>query len=250
MTTKRVIPCLDIDAGRVVKGVQFQGLRDAGDPVELAARYEQQGADEIVLLDVSATNDGRRTRCDVVAKVREVIAIPLTVGGGIRSIDDAREVLESGADKVSLNTMAVDNPVVIQQLSQYFGAQCVVIALDAARTDEGWEVVTNSGKKRSGCPAEVWARRVESLGAGEILLTSWDRDGTRLGYDLELISCIRSEVRLPLIASGGAAGPHHMLEAFAAGADAVLAASVFHDGEHTVRDVKQALQSLGIEVRL
>ncbi|KAA0225638.1 imidazole glycerol phosphate synthase subunit HisF [Fimbriimonadia bacterium ATM] len=250
MLTKRVIPCLDVDAGRVVKGVRFQNLRDAGDPAELAAQYERQGADEIVLLDVSATNEGRRARRDVVAKVREAIAIPLTVGGGIRDVESAREVLEAGADKVSVNTAAVEFPEMLREMHDHFGAQCVVLALDAARVDGGWEVMTHSGTKRTGLRAAEWAKQAEELGAGEILLTSWDRDGTRSGYDLDLISNVRAQVRLPIIASGGAAGPEHMIEAYRAGADAVLAASIFHDGDYSVEDIKRAMQSSGLEVRL
>lgn len=249
MLTKRVIPCLDVDAGRVVKGVRFQNLRDAGDPAELAAQYEQQGADEIVLLDVSATAEERRASREVVAKVREQIAIPLTVGGGIRDVESAREVLEAGADKVSVNTAAVEFPELLRAMCDHFGAQCVVLALDAARVDDDWEVVTHSGTKRTGIRARDWVRRAEELGAGEILLTSWDRDGTRSGYDLELIACVRAQVRLPLIASGGAAGPEHMIEAFLAGADAVLAASIFHDGDYSVKSIKQKMKSRGLEVR-
>ncbi len=251
MLTSRVIACLDIRDGRVVKGVRFSDLRDTGDPAERAARYEEQGADEIVLLDVSATPEGRRTAVDTVARVREVLSIPLTVGGGVRQVEDAARLLGVGADKVALNTSAVERPTIIAELSAQTGAQCVVVALDAAtRADgTGWEVVTRSGTLRTGMDAAEWARRAEQLGAGEILLTSWDRDGTGEGYDLGLIAAISQVIRLPLIASGGASNAGHMARALDAGADAVLAASIFHDGVLTVAEIKDSLAARGVEVR-
>jgi imidazoleglycerol phosphate synthase cyclase subunit len=252
MLTRRIIPCLDIRDGRVVKGVRFSGLRDAGDPVEQAARYQAQGADELVMLDVSATPDGRKTAAETVVLVREVLSIPLTVGGGVRQLEDAARLLSAGADKVAVNTAAVDNPSIIAEIANQMGAQCVVLALDAARRDigDGWEVVTRSGMARTGLDAIEWARRAERLGAGEILLTSWDRDGTGEGYDLGLLREISQSVGIPVIASGGAANAQHMAQAFDAGADAVLAASIFHDGVMTVADVKAELLSRGVEVRL
>ncbi len=252
MLTRRIIPCLDIRDGRVVKGVRFSGLRDAGDPVEQAALYQAQGADELVMLDVSATPDGRKTAAETVVLVREVLSIPITVGGGVRQVEDAARLLSAGADKVAVNTAAVDGPSIIKEIANQMGAQCVVLALDAARRDigDGWEVVTRSGTARSGLDAIEWARRAERLGAGEILLTSWDRDGTGEGYDLGLLREISQSVSIPVIASGGAANAQHMAQAFDAGADAVLAASIFHDGVMTVADVKAELLSRGVEVRL
>ena len=252
MLTARVIPCLDVRDGRVVKGVRFANLRDAGSPAELAAIYEAQGADELVVLDVSATPEGRATAADTVSAVRARIAIPLTVGGGVRSVDDAARLLDAGADKVALNTAAVTDPSLITALNTRFGAQCIVLALDAAaRVDgrPGWEVVVRSGKERTGIDAIAWAREAVRRGAGEILLTSWDRDGTRSGYDLEGLAAVCSAVTVPVIASGGAAGAEHLVEALKAGASAVLAASIFHDGEYTVSDVKQTMMTHGISVR-
>ncbi|MEO0629832.1 MAG: HisA/HisF-related TIM barrel protein, partial [Planctomycetota bacterium] len=238
--------------GRVVKGVRFAGLRDAGDPVEQAHRYEQEGADEIVILDVSATPDGRATAAETVAAVREVLSIPLTVGGGVRSLDDAYRLLSAGADKVGVNSAAVDRPELVGELAERFGTQCTVVAIDAAArgTRSGWEVVTRSGQHRTGLDAVSWTSEAERLGAGEILLTSWDRDGTGDGYDLDLLRAVSSATALPIIASGGACGPSHMIDAFSAGADAVLAASIFHDGVLSVGTVKQALAQAGMEVRL
>lgn len=250
MLTKRVIPCLDVRDGRVVKGIRFQGLRDAGDPAERAAAYEAQGADELVLLDVSATPEGRRTTVDTVARVRAVLSIPLTVGGGVRDVEDAGRLLEAGADKVGVNTAAVADPGVLTRIAERFGRQCAILALDAAaRPDGGWEVVTRSGTLRTGRDAVAWARQAADAGAGEILLTSWDRDGTREGYDLALIAAIAAAADVPIIASGGADSAPHMREAFLAGADAVLAASIFHYGETTVGQVKAWLAAQGIEVR-
>lgn len=250
MITARVIPCLDVKDGRVVKGIRFQGLKDAGDPAERAAAYEAQGADELVILDVSATTEGRRTAAETVRRVREVLSIPLTVGGGVRSVDDARRLLDAGADKVAVNTAAVRDPSVIAAIADRFGRQCAILALDAAGRDGGgWEVVVSSGKERTGLDAIDWAREAVSRGAGEIVLTSWDRDGTRLGYDLDLLRTASAAVPVPIVASGGADSAEHLLQGLRAGADAVLAASIFHYGETTVGEVKAYLAARGIEVR-
>ncbi|HEX8876635.1 MAG TPA: imidazole glycerol phosphate synthase subunit HisF [Phycisphaerales bacterium] len=252
MLTRRIIPCLDVRSGRVVKGVRFQGLRDAGDPAELAARYESEGADEITLLDVSATPEARGAAADTIARVRRVLSIPLTVGGGVREVADAGRLLDAGADKVGVNTAAVARPALISECAHRFGAQCVVVAIDAALapgSSHRWHVRVRSGEEATPIDAVEWARRAADLGAGEILLTSWDRDGTRSGYDLALTRAVASAVRIPVIASGGAAGPEHLLEALRAGAEAVLAASIFHDGEHTVASIKQFLASRGVEIR-
>jgi cyclase len=250
MLTTRIIPCLDIRDGRIVKGIKFQGLRDAGDPVEQAARYEATGADELVMLDVSATPQGRANATQTVAAVREVLGIPLTVGGGVRTTDDAARLLDAGADKVGVNTAAVKDPSLLTRLCTRFGAQCTVLALDAARDPAGgWDVVVQSGRVRVGRSALDWAREAQDRGAGEILLTSWDRDGTRSGYDTELLSAMREAVEIPIIASGGAAHAEHLVLAVQAGADAVLAASIFHDGDTTPNDVKAVLARAGIEVR-
>jgi imidazoleglycerol phosphate synthase cyclase subunit len=249
---RRIIPCLDVRAGRVVKGVRFQGLRDAGDPAELASRYEAEGADEVTLLDVSATPESRAAAADTVGAVRRAIGIPLTVGGGVRSTDDAARLLGAGADKVAINTAAVNRPHLISEGADRFGAQCVVVAIDAARDDGSvarWRVLTRSGARKTDHDAVEWARLATARGAGEVLITSWDRDGTRSGYDLDLIRAIAPAVGVPVIASGGAAGPEDLLSAFRAGADAVLAASIFHDAEFTVRAAKQYLASRGVEVR-
>jgi imidazoleglycerol phosphate synthase cyclase subunit len=251
MLTRRIIPCLDCRDGRVVKGVRFQDLRDAGDPAELARRYEDQGADEIVVLDVSATPEGRGAALDTVRRVRAQLRIPLTVGGGVRGIDDAQRLLEAGADKVGVNTAGVERPALMTEIAERFGSQCAVLALDAAsRPGGGWEVVVRSGKERTGRDALAWAREATERGAGEILLTSWDRDGTRSGYDTALLAAVSAAVRVPVIASGGAATPEHLAEALAAGADAVLAASIFHDGDFTVAELKQRLRGLGHTIRL
>jgi len=251
MLTIRIIPCLDVRDGRVVKGVKFQGLRDAGSPPELAVRYEEEGADEIVLLDVSATPEERGTQVETVELVRRAISIPLTVGGGVRTVQNAQALLEAGADKVSVNTAAVEAPGLLAEMAEHFGSQCTVLALDAASTGEGaWEVVTLSGRRRTGIDAVAWARSAVEHGAGDILLTSWDRDGTRKGYELDLIRTISQAVNVPVIASGGADHPDHLIDAVKAGAEAVLAASIFHYAEWTIRDVKQALAAAGLEVRL
>jgi len=251
MLKRRIIPCLDVRDGRVVKGVRFAGLRDAGDPVEQAVCYERDGADELIVLDVSATPEARATAYDTVEALREALSIPLTVGGGVRTVRDAECLLAAGADKVALNTAAVADPAIITELAQRTGAQCVVLAIDAARrdTDGGWIVVIRSGTERTTLDAVDWAADAVARGAGEILLTSWDRDGTGEGYDVELIRAITSAVREPVIASGGASGVPHMIDAFRHGANAVLAASIFHDRQMTVQDVKAALDQAGVEVR-
>lgn len=252
MLMSRVIPCLDVRDGRVVKGVKFQGLRDAGDPVERAAAYEAQGADELVLLDVSATPSGRAHAVDTVRAVRAVISIPLTVGGGVRAVDDAERLLEAGADKVGINSAAVSRPDLLAEIAGKFGSQCTVLALDAARnkqSNSSWEVVVQSGRARTGINAATWAIEAVGLGAGEILLTSWDRDGTRSGYDLELLEAISRAVRVPIIASGGANSADHLAEALDAGATAVLAASILHDGDTTVMELKKELTLRGQEIR-
>jgi len=249
----RVIPCLDVDAGRVVKGVNFVDIRDAGDPVELAALYDLQGADELVFLDITASSDRRGTTVDMARAVAERVFIPFTIGGGIRSVDDARRLLRAGADKVSVNTAAVRSPSLVSSISAEFGAQCCVVAIDARRcpdAESGFEVYTHGGRTRTGLDAVVWAREAVRLGAGEILLTSMDRDGTRDGYDLELTSVICGSVGVPLIASGGVGTLDHLVQGVAeGGADAVLAASIFHYGEHTVAEAKQALAAAGITIR-
>lgn len=253
MLTRRLIPCLDVRDGRVVKGVRFQGLRDAGDPAALAARYEREGADELVMLDVSATPEARGNACETVERVRAVLGIPLTVGGGVRTVDDAARLLEAGADKVSVNTAAFERPALVDELASRFGSQCTVVAIDAAaRTgaSPGWEVVVRSGTVRTGVDAIAWARSCVSRGGGEILLTSWDRDGTRSGYDLDLLRAVCDGAGVPVIASGGADSAAHMCEAVRAGAEAVLAASIFHDGDSSVLDVKRALAAMGVAVRL
>ena len=250
MRTVRVIPCLDVDAGRVVKGVNFVGLRDAGDPVELAARYDEQGADEVVFLDITASSANRDTIVEVVARTAEQVFIPLTVGGGVRSVDDARALLRAGADKVGINTAAVSRPELVGELAGEFGAQCVVVAIDARRSPGGFEVYTHGGRKPTGLDAVSWASEVELLGAGEILLTSMDRDGTRDGFDLELTRAVSDACGVPVIASGGVGALSHLVEgATLGGADAVLAASIFHFGAHTVADAKAAMAAAGVTVR-
>ncbi len=249
MLAIRIIPCLDVSHGRVVKGVKFQGLRDAGDPAELGALYEAQGADELVVLDVSATTEARGTQLETVRRVRAELSIPLTVGGGVRNADNARDLLEAGADKVAVNTAAVERPALIGEIAGRFGSQCAVVAIDARKQGDGFEVLIRSGKESAGRDAIAWARDVVARGAGELLLTSWDRDGTREGYDLELVSAVAAAVNVPVIASGGAARAEHLGQALAAGADAVLAASIFHDREYTVGDVKRELKAMGVEIR-
>jgi cyclase len=249
----RVIPCLDVDAGRVVKGVRFVEIRDAGDPVELAARYDAEGADELVFLDITASSDARDTMVHVVERVAEQVFIPFTVGGGIRTVDDVRMMLRAGADKVSLNTAAVADPELVRRASDEFGAQCIVVAIDARRRSADrpvWDVVTHGGRTPTGLDAVEWAQEVCRLGAGEILLTSMDRDGTQAGYDLELLRAVGTTVPVPVIASGGVGTLQHLFEAVSdGGADAVLAASIFHFGTFRVREAKEYLADRGVTVR-
>lgn len=249
MLAPRVIPCLDVADGRVVKGVRFQDLRDAGDPVDVSIRYEDEGADEIVLLDVSATPEGRANNLDVVAAIRRQLSIPLTVGGGVRASADASRLLGAGADRIGVNTAAVARPDLIHELSSEFGTQCVVIAVDAQFTDSGWQVVVRSGTEPTGVDVVEWCNKAADLGAGEVLLTSWDKDGTGEGYELELIRAVAGAVQIPIVASGGAASVAHMVSAFDAGASAVLAASILHYGRTTVTEIKGALARAGVGVR-
>ncbi|WP_067498194.1 imidazole glycerol phosphate synthase subunit HisF [Actinoplanes sp. TFC3] len=248
----RVIPCLDVDAGRVVKGVNFVDLRDAGDPVELAAAYDAAGADELTFLDVTASSDDRGTMLDVVRRTAESVFIPLTVGGGVRSVDNVDTLLRAGADKVGVNTAAINRPELISEIADRFGNQVLVLSLDVRRAsghDSGWEVTTHGGRRSAGLDAVQWAHRVAELGAGEILLNSMDADGTKAGFDLELIAAVREVVAIPVIASGGAGAVAHFPPAVAAGADAVLAASVFHFGELTIGQVKESLRAAGNPIR-
>ncbi|HCG2962702.1 TPA: imidazole glycerol phosphate synthase subunit HisF [Corynebacterium striatum] len=248
----RIIPCLDVDNGRVVKGVNFENLRDAGDPVELAARYDELGADELTFLDVSASKDGRGTMIDVVKRTADQVFIPLTVGGGVRSVEDVRELLRAGADKVSVNSSAIARPELLRELADVFGSQCIVLSVDARRCAEqpsGFEVTTHGGTKSAGLDAIEWAVRGAELGVGEILLNSMDGDGTKAGFDIELIEKVRAAVNIPVIASGGAGKAEHFPPAVAAGADAVLAASIFHFGEVSIAEVKDALAEASYEVR-
>ena len=245
----RVIPCLDVDAGRVVKGVNFENLRDAGDPVELARRYDAEGADELTFLDITASSGERQTTYDVVRRTAEQVFIPLTVGGGIRSVDDVDRLLRAGADKVSVNTAAIARPEFLREAAHRFGSQCVVLSVDARRSGEGFEVTTHGGRRGTGLDAVEWARRGEELGVGEILLNSMDADGTKTGFDLEMLRAVRSVVSVPVIASGGAGAIGHFAPAIDAGADAVLAASVFHFGELKISDVKDSLRQAGHPVR-
>ncbi|HTQ75801.1 MAG TPA: imidazole glycerol phosphate synthase subunit HisF [Burkholderiales bacterium] len=248
---KRIIPCLDVDRGRVVKGVNFVGLRDAGDPVEIARRYNEQGADELTFLDITASSDERDLILPVVESVAAQVFIPLTVGGGVRRVEDVRRLLNAGADKVSINTAAVQNPQLVAAASGRYGAQCIVVAIDAKRSGGGWEVFTHGGRRPTGLDAVDWARRMQKLGAGEILLTSMDRDGTRAGFDLALTRSVADAVDVPVIASGGVGALEHLAEGVLEGhADAVLAASIFHFGEFTVREAKEHMARQGIEVRL
>jgi len=250
MQTARVIPCLDVDGGRVVKGVNFVGLRDAGDPVELAARYDREGADEVVFLDITASSDQRDTILDVARRTAEEVFIPFTVGGGIRSVEDARRLLRAGADKVSVNSAAVSRPELVSEIAAEFGSQCAVVAIDAKAVDGRFEVFVHGGRTPTGIDAVEWAQRVVSLGAGEILLTSMDRDGTRIGFDIPLTRAITQAVDVPVIASGGVGTLQHLVEGVTeAGADAVLAASIFHFGEFTVAEAKAHLAAAGVAVR-
>jgi imidazole glycerol-phosphate synthase subunit HisF len=255
MTAVRVIPCLDVDAGRVVKGVHFEGLRDAGDPVELARRYDAEGADEITFLDVSASASDRATTYDVVNRTAAEVFVPLTVGGGVRSTQDVDRLLRAGADKVGVNTAAIARPQLVAEIAERFGSQVLVLSVDARRvvdgppTPSGYEVTTHGGRRGTGIDAIWWARRAVELGAGEVLVNSMDADGTTGGFDLEMLAAVRSEVGVPLVASGGAGTPEHFVEAVRVGADAVLAASVFHFGVLTIGQVKDHMRAAGIEVR-
>ena len=255
MLAKRIIPCLDVTAGRVVKGVNFVQLRDAGDPVEIARRYDAEGADELAFLDITASSDARDILLHMIEAVAECVFIPLTVGGGVRKVDDVRRLLNAGADKISINTAAVANPQLVAEASGRFGAQCIVVAIDARRRaaddpSQGWEVFTHGGRTATGLDAVEWARRVTDLGAGEILLTSMDRDGTKAGFDLELTRAVADAVSVPVIASGGVGNLQHLADGIlVGGADAVLAASIFHYGEFTVREAKAYLASRGITMR-
>jgi len=252
MLTKRVIPCFDVDRGRVVKGVSFVALRDAGDPVELAKLYDAEGADELVFLDITASSDERTTTYDMVARTADEVFIPFTVGGGTRSPEDVRTLLELGADKVSLNTAAVEDPKLIARCSERFGAQCIVVAIDAKAVGEGaWQVYTHGGRKPAKLDAVAWAKRAVELGAGEILLTSMDADGHKHGYDLQLTRAVSEAVEVPVIASGGCGNPQHMVDAVVRGkADAVLAASIFHFGEYSIAEAKRHMAAAGLPVRL
>jgi len=245
----RVIPCLDVDAGRVVKGVNFENLRDAGDPVELARRYDTEGADELTFLDITASSGGRETTYEVVRRTAEQVFIPLTVGGGIRSVEDVDRLLRAGADKVSVNTAAIARPEFLREAAHRFGSQCIVLSVDARRSGEGFEVTTHGGRQGTGLDAVEWARRGEELGVGEILLNSMDADGTKNGFDLEMLRAVRAVVSVPVIASGGAGAIAHFAPAIGAGADAVLAASVFHFGELKISEVKDSLRQAGHPVR-
>ena len=252
MPAKRIIPCLDVTEGRVVKGVRFKELRDAGDPAELAAMYDGEGADEIVFLDITASSDARKILLGAVERTADQVFIPLTVGGGVRSVEDMGELLTHGADKVSINTAALDDPALITRCAEVFGSQCVVLAIDARKNPEsgGWEVFSHGGRRATGRDAVEWAMRGEQLGAGEILLTSMDRDGTHDGYDIPLLSAVNASVRLPVIASGGAGSVRHIHEALTeGGAEAALAASIFHFGKLSIGTVKEELAALGLEVR-
>ncbi|MDL5031670.1 imidazole glycerol phosphate synthase subunit HisF [Pelomonas sp. APW6] len=258
MLAKRIIPCLDVTGGRVVKGVNFESLRDAGDPVEIAARYNEQGADELTFLDITATSDGRDLILHIIEAVASQVFIPLTVGGGVRAVADVRRLLNAGADKVSFNSAAVANPQLIRDASDKYGSQCIVVAIDAKRRQgedlaargEGWDVYTHGGRKNTGLDALQWARQMAEFGAGEILLTSMDRDGTKIGFDLPLTRAVSDAVPVPVIASGGVGTLEHLVDGIQiGGADAVLAASIFHYGQHTVGEAKALMASRGIEVR-
>jgi len=251
MLAKRIIPCLDVEGGRVVKGIHFVNLRDAGDPVELAAFYDREGADELVFLDITASHEGRDTKVELAARTGERVFIPYTIGGGIRSLDDIRHILKAGADKVSINTEALNDPTLITRAAERFGNQCVVVAIDGRSRGSGaWEVYTHGGRNPTGIDVLEWASKVESLGAGEIMLTSMDRDGTKLGYDIPLTRAVCDIVSIPVIASGGAGNLEHLAEAIEeTGCDAVLIASLFHYNEYSINEAKEYLASRGIEVR-
>ncbi len=251
MLAKRIIPCLDVNAGRVVKGIKFVELRDAGDPVEIARFYDQEGADELCFLDITASHEKRDIILDVVARTAEQVFIPLTVGGGINQPEDIRKLLRAGADKISINTGAVTRPEFVREAAETFGSQCIVVAIDAKRAGDRWEVFTHGGRKQTGIEACAWAKKMEDYGAGEILLTSMDRDGTKIGYDLELTRAITDRVVIPVIASGGVGNPLHIYEGFAIGnASAALAASIFHYREYTIQQCKSYLTERGVPVRM
>jgi len=251
MLAKRIIPCLDVKDGRVVKGINFVNLKDAGDPVETASIYSKEGADEVVFLDITASIEKRGTILDVVKRTAEQVFIPLTVGGGIGNLKDIRTLLKSGADKVSINTKAVENPNLVKEASEEFGSQCIVVAIDAKRKDESWEVYIYGGTKPTGLDVLEWAKKVENLGAGEILLTSMDKDGTKDGYDLQLTRAVSEAVNIPLIASGGAGNLEHLFQALTEGkADAALAASIFHYGEYSIKETKEYLKNKGVTIRI
>lgn len=250
MLAKRIIPCLDVNAGRVVKGVNFVDLRDAGDPVEIARQYDRQGADEVTFLDITASSDARDLILPMIEAVADQVFIPLTVGGGVRTVDDVRRLLNAGADKISINTAAIQNPGLVRDCSEKFGAQCIVVAIDAKRVDDHWEVFTHGGRKPAGLDAVEWATTVAALGAGEILLTSMDRDGTGQGFDLELTRAVSQAVNIPVIASGGVGTLDHLVDGVTKGAaDAVLAASIFHFGQHTIGEAKRYMAEHGVCVR-
>jgi cyclase len=246
---KRIIPCMDVDAGRVVKGTRFIDIRDAGDPVELAAFYDQHGADEVIFLDITATSDKRDTVVELARRAADQVFVPFTIGGGVRSVADAQAVLDAGADKVSVNSAAVARPELLTEMAQQFGDQCVVLAIDARRRPRGWEVVVAGGRTPTGRDTLEWVREGVERGAGEILLTSMDQDGVGSGFDLELVGAVAAAVDVPVIASGGVGEPRHMVEGVQAGADAVLAASIFHFGEYSIDDVRAALRAAGVPVR-
>tara|TARA_B100001540_G_scaffold25821_1_gene21286 strand:+ start:911 stop:1669 length:759 start_codon:yes stop_codon:yes gene_type:complete len=252
MLAKRIIPCLDIDQGRVVKGVNFENLIDAGDPVEVSKKYSHEGADEITFLDITASNENRDTMINTIEKAADEVFVPLTVGGGVRNLDNVRSLLMAGADKVSINTAAVNNPNLVKEAASKFGSQCIVVAVDIKKIKDGsWEVFTHGGRNKTGLDAEDWIRRMQSLGAGEILLTSMDKDGTKKGYDLEILARINEWIKIPIIASGGAGNLEHISDAFLIGkADAALCASIFHFNQYSVTQVKEFLRNKNIKVRI
>ena len=248
---KRIIPCLDVNAGRVVKGINFVSLQDAGDPVEIARKYDEEGADELTFLDITASSDNRGLILDIIESVAKEIFIPLTVGGGVRSTDDVRHLLNAGADKISINTSAILNPKLVAEASSRFGSQCIVVAIDAKKVGDHWEVFTHGGRNPTGLNAVEWAKKMVNLGAGELLLTSMDRDGTKVGFDIDLTKLISDAVEVPIIASGGVGNLQHLVDGvLLGGADAVLAASIFHYGEYTIREAKEFMSNNNVEIRL
>jgi cyclase len=248
---KRIIPCLDVNAGRVVKGINFVSLQDAGDPVEIARKYDEEGADELTFLDITASSDNRGLILDIIESVAKEIFIPLTVGGGVRSTDDVRCLLNAGADKISINTSAILNPKLVDEASSRFGSQCIVVAIDAKKVGDHWEVFTHGGRNPTGLDAVEWAKKMVNLGAGELLLTSMDRDGTKVGFDIDLTKLISDAVEVPIIASGGVGNLQHLVDGvLLGGADAVLAASIFHYGEYTIREAKEFMSNNNVEIRL